>query len=35
MSITGLIALFMVCGTVIAVVAIRTIFGPNNKDKKP
>jgi len=33
MSISGLIALSMICGTIIAVVAIRTLFGHNKKDK--
>jgi hypothetical protein len=35
MNITGLIALSMICGTIIAVVAIRTLFGSHrDKDKK-
>jgi hypothetical protein len=33
MSITGLIALSMVCGTIVIVVAIRTLFGPHRNGK--
>lgn len=31
MTILGLIALSIICGTIIAVVLIKALFGPHNK----